>query len=103
MDKKVAVFKKTNRRQKANGYIYMADGPTNLEQPTLIHVQSDTIVSAVLADLTRDLQGTNQGSGPAMEKSENDVGSLEQLLMYADEHYLIGKLPLGRPFKKGPT
>ncbi|GFX29232.1 uncharacterized protein TNCV_3217661 [Trichonephila clavipes] len=28
-------------------------------------------------------------------KSENDVGSLEQLLLYADEHYLAGKLPLG--------
>ncbi|GFU08663.1 hypothetical protein TNCV_1995081 [Trichonephila clavipes] len=34
------------------------------------------------------------GSGPAMEESENDVGSLEQLLLYADEHYLAGKLPL---------
>ncbi|GFY14300.1 hypothetical protein TNCV_1020651 [Trichonephila clavipes] len=30
-----------------------------------------------------------------MEASENDVGSLEQLLLYADEHYLAGKLPLG--------
>ncbi|GFV50525.1 uncharacterized protein TNCV_4032451 [Trichonephila clavipes] len=30
-----------------------------------------------------------------MEESENDVGSLEQLLLYADEHYLAGKLPLG--------
>ncbi|GFX78186.1 uncharacterized protein TNCV_5135331 [Trichonephila clavipes] len=29
-----------------------------------------------------------------MEESENDVGSLEQLLLYADEHYLAGKLPL---------
>ncbi|GFT33042.1 hypothetical protein TNCV_3642161 [Trichonephila clavipes] len=27
-----------------------ADGPTNLEQPTLNHVQSDTMASAVLAD-----------------------------------------------------
>ncbi|GFT63856.1 15-hydroxyprostaglandin dehydrogenase [Trichonephila clavipes] len=70
-----------------------ADGPTNLEQPTLNHVQSDTMASAVLVDLTRALQGTNRGSGPAMEKSENDVGSLEQLLLYADEHYLSGKLP----------
>ncbi|GFU73593.1 uncharacterized protein TNCV_3907531 [Trichonephila clavipes] len=29
-----------------------------------------------------------------MEESENDVGNLEQLLLYADEHYLAGKLPL---------
>ncbi|GFW04450.1 uncharacterized protein TNCV_878191 [Trichonephila clavipes] len=53
------------------------------------------MASAVLADLTRALKGTNRGSGPAMEESENDVGSLEQLLLYADEHYLAGKLPLG--------
>ncbi|GFW18213.1 uncharacterized protein TNCV_4007521 [Trichonephila clavipes] len=72
-----------------------ADGPTNLEQPTLNHVQSDTMASAVLADPTRALQGTNRGSRPAMEESKNDVGSLEQLLLYADEHYLAGKLPLG--------
>ncbi|GFX97928.1 uncharacterized protein TNCV_4905791 [Trichonephila clavipes] len=51
------------------------------------------MASAVLADPTRALQGTNRGSGPAMEKSENDVGSLEQLLLYADEHYLDGKMP----------
>ncbi|GFV34235.1 15-hydroxyprostaglandin dehydrogenase [Trichonephila clavipes] len=51
--------------------------------------------SAVLADPTRALQGTNRRSGPAMEESENDVGSLEQLLLYADEHYLAGKLSLG--------
>ncbi|GFX35159.1 uncharacterized protein TNCV_2330991 [Trichonephila clavipes] len=30
-----------------------------------------------------------------MEESENDVGSLEQLLLYEDEHYLARKLPLG--------
>ncbi|GFW12942.1 hypothetical protein TNCV_3328741 [Trichonephila clavipes] len=54
-----------------------ADAPTNLEQPTPNHVQSDTMASAVLADLTRALQGTNRGSGPIMEESENDVGSLE--------------------------
>ncbi|GFX36953.1 uncharacterized protein TNCV_1174551 [Trichonephila clavipes] len=30
-----------------------------------------------------------------MDESENDVGSLEQLLLYADEHYLAGKLPRG--------
>ncbi|GFV74700.1 15-hydroxyprostaglandin dehydrogenase [Trichonephila clavipes] len=65
------------------------DGPTNLEQPTLNHVQSDTMESAVLADPTCALQGTNRGSGPAMEESENDVGSLEQLLLYADQHYLV--------------
>ncbi|GFT85855.1 hypothetical protein TNCV_3255121 [Trichonephila clavipes] len=47
-----------------------ADGPTNLEQPTLNHVQSDTMVSAVLADLTRALQGTNRESGSVMEESE---------------------------------
>ncbi|GFV29247.1 15-hydroxyprostaglandin dehydrogenase [Trichonephila clavipes] len=72
-----------------------ADGPTNLEQPTLNHVQSDTIASAVLADPTRALHETNRGSGPAMEESENDVGSLEQLLLYAVEHYFARKLPLG--------
>nr|GFU43832.1 15-hydroxyprostaglandin dehydrogenase [Trichonephila clavipes] len=69
-----------------------ADGPTNLEQPTLNHVQRDTMASAVLADLTRALQGTNRGSGPAMEESENEVGSLEQILLYADDHYLARKL-----------
>ncbi|GFX28495.1 uncharacterized protein TNCV_1153041 [Trichonephila clavipes] len=53
------------------------------------------MASAILADSTRALQGTNRGSGPAMEGSENDVGSLEQLLLYADEHYLARKLPLG--------
>ncbi|GFV61287.1 uncharacterized protein TNCV_2282791 [Trichonephila clavipes] len=53
------------------------------------------MASAVLADLTRALQGTNRGSGLAMEEPENDVGSLEQLLLYEDEHYLVGKLPLG--------
>ncbi|GFW38382.1 15-hydroxyprostaglandin dehydrogenase [Trichonephila clavipes] len=72
-----------------------ADGPTNLEQPTLNLVQSDTMTSAVLADPTRALQGTNRWSGPAMEESENDVGSVEQLLLYADEHQLAGKLSLG--------
>ncbi|GFX67624.1 uncharacterized protein TNCV_3933661 [Trichonephila clavipes] len=53
------------------------------------------MASAVLADPTRALQETNWGSRPAMEESENDVRSLEQLLLYADEHYLAGKLPLG--------
>ncbi|GFV04440.1 15-hydroxyprostaglandin dehydrogenase [Trichonephila clavipes] len=72
-----------------------ADGPTNLEQPTLNHVQSDTMASSVLDDPTLALQGTNRGSGKAMEESENDVGSLEQLLLHANEHYLARKLPLG--------
>ncbi|GFU71711.1 uncharacterized protein TNCV_4412851 [Trichonephila clavipes] len=53
------------------------------------------MTSAVLADPTRALEGINRGSGPAMERSENDVRSLEQLLLYADEHYVAGKLPLG--------
>ncbi|GFU84704.1 uncharacterized protein TNCV_2126451 [Trichonephila clavipes] len=53
------------------------------------------MASAILVDPTRALQGTNQGSVPVMEYSENDVKSLEQLLLYADEHYLAGKLPLG--------
>ncbi|GFW96803.1 uncharacterized protein TNCV_2159391 [Trichonephila clavipes] len=58
-------------------------------------VTSDTIASAVLADPTRALQGTNRVSELVMEESENDVGSLEKLLLYADEHYLAGKLPVG--------
>ncbi|GFU34042.1 hypothetical protein TNCV_3955011 [Trichonephila clavipes] len=41
------------------------------------------------------LQGTNQGSGQAMEESKMNDKSLEQLLLYADEHYLAGKLNLG--------
>ncbi|GFV78878.1 hypothetical protein TNCV_4079781 [Trichonephila clavipes] len=61
------------------------------------------MASAVLADPTRALQGTNRGSGPAMEEFENDVGSLEQLLLYADEHYLSGKSAPRRRFRKGPT
>ncbi|GFW32323.1 uncharacterized protein TNCV_674821 [Trichonephila clavipes] len=68
---------------------------TNLEQRTLNYVQSDTMSSAILADPTRALQGTNRGSGLAMEETKNDVRSLEQLLLYADEHYLAGKLPQG--------
>ncbi|GFU80037.1 15-hydroxyprostaglandin dehydrogenase [Trichonephila clavipes] len=74
---------------------FQLNGPTNLEQLTLNHVQSDTMASPVLADLKRALQGTNRGIRPAMEESENDVGSFDQLLLYADEHYLAGKLPLG--------
>ncbi|GFW14994.1 15-hydroxyprostaglandin dehydrogenase [Trichonephila clavipes] len=66
-------------------------GPTNLEQPTLNHAQSDTMAFAVLADPTPALQGTNRESGSAMEESENDVGILEQFLLYADEHYLAGE------------
>ncbi|GFU74801.1 uncharacterized protein TNCV_1904641 [Trichonephila clavipes] len=53
------------------------------------------MTSSVLADPTRALQGTNRGSGLAMEESENDVGNLEQLLLYVDEHYIAGKLHLG--------
>ncbi|GFY25367.1 uncharacterized protein TNCV_2484871 [Trichonephila clavipes] len=52
------------------------------------------MASAVLVDPTCALQGINRGSGPALEESENDVGSLEQLLLYADEDYLAGKLSL---------
>ncbi|GFS86772.1 15-hydroxyprostaglandin dehydrogenase [Trichonephila clavipes] len=77
-----------------------ADGPENLEPPTLNHVQSDTMASAFLADPTRAVQGENRGSGPAMDESENYVGSLEQLLLYADEHYLAGKLLLGDHLRK---
>ncbi|GFT14694.1 15-hydroxyprostaglandin dehydrogenase [Trichonephila clavipes] len=82
--------------------VVLADASTNLEQPTLNHVQSDTMTSAVLADPPRALHGTNRGSGPAMEESENDVGSLEKLLLYADEHYFAGKLPLGDHLGKVP-
>ncbi|GFV60519.1 uncharacterized protein TNCV_3471541 [Trichonephila clavipes] len=53
------------------------------------------MTSAILADPTCALTGTNWESGPAMEESENDIERLEQLLLYADEHYLAGKLPLG--------
>ncbi|GFX97795.1 uncharacterized protein TNCV_456741 [Trichonephila clavipes] len=53
------------------------------------------MASALLVDLTRALQGTNRVSEAAMEESENDVGSLEKLLLYADEHNLTRKLPLG--------
>ncbi|GFW54451.1 15-hydroxyprostaglandin dehydrogenase [Trichonephila clavipes] len=53
------------------------------------------MATAVLADPTRSLQGTNWESGPVMEESENDVGNFEHFLLYADEHYLAGKLPLG--------
>ncbi|GFS65160.1 15-hydroxyprostaglandin dehydrogenase [Trichonephila clavipes] len=52
------------------------------------------MASAALADPTQALQGQIEGSGPAMEEFEIDVESLEQLLLYADEHYLAGKLPL---------
>ncbi|GFX69249.1 hypothetical protein TNCV_3564251 [Trichonephila clavipes] len=39
--------------------------------------------------------GDKSGERAAMEESENDVGSLEQPLLYEDEHYLTGKLRLG--------
>ncbi|GFX15231.1 uncharacterized protein TNCV_2709361 [Trichonephila clavipes] len=61
------------------------------------------MASTVLAYPTCALEGTNRRSGPAMEESENDAGCLEQLLLYADEHYLAGKCVPGRPFRKGPT
>ncbi|GFX48260.1 uncharacterized protein TNCV_2920771 [Trichonephila clavipes] len=61
------------------------------------------MASAVLSDPTRALQEKNRGSGPAMEESENYLGSLEQLLLYADEHYLAGKLPLGAHLRKGAS
>ncbi|GFV89733.1 hypothetical protein TNCV_827251 [Trichonephila clavipes] len=81
-----------------------AYGPTNLEQPTLNHVQSNTMASAVLADPTRALQGKNRGSGPDMEESENDVGSLEQLTLAVCGRALsFWKIAPGRPFRKGPT
>ncbi|GFX81067.1 hypothetical protein TNCV_1910601 [Trichonephila clavipes] len=44
--------------------------------------------------------GNKSGSGLVMEESENDVGGLEKLLLYADEHYLAGKLPLGNNLAK---
>ncbi|GFV72358.1 uncharacterized protein TNCV_638201 [Trichonephila clavipes] len=56
---------------------------------------------AVLAHPTRALQGTKRGSGTAMEESENEVGKLEQVLLYADEHYLAGNLSLGAHLRKG--
>ncbi|GBM80256.1 hypothetical protein AVEN_221669-1 [Araneus ventricosus] len=37
-----------------------------------------------------------------MEESEHDAGSLEQLELYADEHYLDGKLPLEDHLGKVP-
>ncbi|GFX34925.1 uncharacterized protein TNCV_2328651 [Trichonephila clavipes] len=58
------------------------------------------MASAVLTDPTRALQGTNRERGPAMEETENDVGSLEQLLLYADEHYLAGKFCLWETIKE---
>ncbi|GFT54318.1 15-hydroxyprostaglandin dehydrogenase [Trichonephila clavipes] len=58
------------------------------------------MASAVSADPTRALQGANRGSGPVMEEPEKDVGILEQLLLYADDHYLAGKLPLGDDLEK---
>ncbi|GFW91068.1 uncharacterized protein TNCV_1759421 [Trichonephila clavipes] len=58
------------------------------------------MASAVLAEPTHALQGTNRGRGLVMEESENDVGSHEPLLLYADEHYLAGNSPLGDPLGK---
>ncbi|GFU92099.1 uncharacterized protein TNCV_1659311 [Trichonephila clavipes] len=50
---------------------------------------------AVLADPTRAHYRGQVGERSGHGKTENDVGSLEQILLYADEHYLAGKLPLG--------
>ncbi|GFV92006.1 uncharacterized protein TNCV_1894421 [Trichonephila clavipes] len=53
------------------------------------------MASVDLADPTRAVQGVKSKERPAMEETENDVGSFEQLLLYADELYLAGKMPLG--------
>ncbi|GFV24288.1 hypothetical protein TNCV_422781 [Trichonephila clavipes] len=53
------------------------------------------MASAVLADPIRALQGRYRGSGMTIKESENYVGSLEQPLLYADDHYLAVKLSLG--------
>ncbi|GFX03493.1 hypothetical protein TNCV_4635041 [Trichonephila clavipes] len=49
------------------------------------------MASAVLADPTRALQGRSRGAGRPWKSLKNDVGSFEQFLLYADEHYLAGK------------
>ncbi|GFW37769.1 hypothetical protein TNCV_4629741 [Trichonephila clavipes] len=59
------------------------------------------MVSAVLAYPTRALQGTNWGSGPAMEESENDVGSLEQHFAVCGRALSCWEIASGRPFRKG--
>lgn len=41
-------------------------------------------------------------SWPAIEESEHDVGSLEQLEVSANEYYLAGKLPLADHLRKIP-
>ncbi|GFV31087.1 hypothetical protein TNCV_2965801 [Trichonephila clavipes] len=46
---------------------------------------------------------TNREQAGHGRVSENDEGSLEQLLLYADEHYPAGKIAPGRPFRKDPT
>ncbi|GFV41550.1 uncharacterized protein TNCV_3627021 [Trichonephila clavipes] len=91
LHERTLIFKVCNNTN--TGQLQKRVGPP----PATIHAatQSDTMASAVLADPTCALQGTNLWSGPAMEESENDIGSLEQLLLYADEHYLAGKLPVG--------
>ncbi|GFT78536.1 hypothetical protein TNCV_1288911 [Trichonephila clavipes] len=64
------------------------------------------MASAVLADFTCALQGTNQESGPRpMEESRKrqPEGNLEQLLLYADEHYLAEEFALGDHLGKDPT
>ncbi|GFV58106.1 hypothetical protein TNCV_2109341 [Trichonephila clavipes] len=76
------------------GFFHKRSSFRNELRLNVIGYDSDTMASAVLADPTRALQETNQVSGPAMEESEKDVETLEKLLLYADEHYLAGKLPL---------
>ncbi|GFW38283.1 hypothetical protein TNCV_1331361 [Trichonephila clavipes] len=45
--------------------------------------------------------GDKSGIWQEMEVSENDVGSLEQLLLYADEPYIAENFAPERPFRKG--
>lgn len=45
---------------------------------------------------------TSQGSELMIEESRHNVGSLEQLEMHADKHYLAGKLSLEDHLGKVP-
>ncbi|GFW76515.1 putative DD41D transposase [Trichonephila clavipes] len=54
-------------------------------------------------DVETNWRRDKSGERPAMEEYENDIGILEQLFLYVDEHYLAGKLQAGRPFLKVPT
>ncbi|GFW41067.1 uncharacterized protein TNCV_414761 [Trichonephila clavipes] len=55
------------------------------------------MASAVLADPTRALHGTNRGSGLAMDESKNDVGGLEQLLLVPSHQYTVIICPQNKP------